>query len=108
MKSSNKPRLPETLMGGNDEYAGVWDDVATAWKWRPILPLLQKLESAPDTVSRAFAIRNIVAFVLHTGLNRNPDDVPAFSVLDHAITTIATDPMWRETVEKLLGARPAK
>ena len=95
-------------MEPNNEIGGVWDDVQTALKWRPILPLLQKLESAPDTVARAFAIRNIVAFVLHTGLNRNPDDVPAFSVLDHAITTIATDPMWRETVEKLLGARPDK
>ena len=98
MKSSNKPP-PETLV----EFGGLWDDLTVAMKWRPILPLLQTLENSEGTVAKAYAIRNIVAFILKTGLDRQPANVPVFAVFDKAIRTLAADPEWQTIVAGLMG-----
>ena len=98
MKSQNEP-TPETLM----DFGGMWDDLQTAMKWRPILPLLQTLENSKGTVAKAYAIRNIVAFILKTGLNRMPAEAPLFAVFDKAVRTLAADPEWQTIVANLIG-----
>jgi len=102
MKSPNDPP-PETLM----EYGGMWDDLKTAMKWRPILPLLQTLENSKGTVAKAHAIRNIAAFILQTGFNRMPDKAPLFAVFDLAVRTLAADPEWQTIVANLTGEQDA-
>lgn len=87
------------------EYGGMWDDLQTAMKWRPILPLLQTLEHSTGTVAKAYAIRNIVAFILKTGLNRMPAEAPLFAVFDKAVRTLAADPEWQAIVASLLGEK---
>jgi hypothetical protein len=98
MKSSNE-LPPETMM----EFGGLCDDLTVAMKWRPILPLLQTLENSTGTVAKAYAIRNIVAFILKTGLGKQPADVPVFAVFDKAVRTLAADPEWQTIVAGLMG-----
>lgn len=85
-----------------DEYGGVWDDVQTALKWKPILPLVKALEDAQGTVAKAEAARELGAFAIQNALNTDPYKHRAFLIYCKFVELIRSDPEWRAIVEDIL------
>ena len=85
-----------------DEYGGIWDDVQTALKWKPILPLVKALEDAQGTVGKAEAARDLGAFAIKNALNTDPYRHRFFLVFCKFVELIKSDPEWRAIVEDIL------
>lgn len=86
----------------DEEFGGVWDDLQTALKWKPILPLLHNLEQASGTVGKAEAIRPLVAFAIKTAINTDPYHHRAFLIYCKFVELIKHDPEWLAIVEGVL------
>lgn len=84
------------------EVGGVWDDVSTALKWKPILPLLKSMEEANGTVAKAEAIRDLAAFAIKTGLKTDPYNHRAFLVYAKFVDLMKKDHQWQLIVEGIL------
>lgn len=84
------------------EYGGIWDDVQTALKWKPILPLVKALEDASGTVGKAEAAKELAAFAIKNALNTNPYKHRAFLIYCKFIELIKKDPEWLAIVEGVL------
>ena len=84
------------------EVEGVWDDVQTALKWKPILPLLKAMEESNGTVAKAEAIRDLAAFAIKTGLNTDPYGHRAFLVYAKFVDLMKKDHQWQLIVEDIL------
>ena len=85
-----------------DECGGVWDDVQTALKWKPILPLVKALEDAQGTVAKADAARDLGAFAIKNALNTDPYKHRVFLIYCKFVELIRSDPEWRAIVEDIL------
>jgi hypothetical protein len=85
-----------------DEYGGIWDDVQTALKWKPILPLVKALEDAQGTVDKAEAARELSAFAIKNALGTDPYKHRAFLIYCKFVELIKEDPQWRAIVEGIL------
>jgi hypothetical protein len=85
-----------------DEYGGIWDDVQTALKWKPILPLVKALEDAQGTVAKAEAARELGAFAIKNALNTDPFRNRAFLIYCKSVELIKEDPQWLAIVEGIL------
>lgn len=85
-----------------DEYGGIWDDVQTALKWKPILPLVKALEDAQGTVAKAEAARELSAFAIKNALNTDPYKHRAFLIYCKFVELIKEDPQWLAIVEGIL------
>ena len=86
-----------------DGYEGIWDDVQTALKWKPILPLLQKLEAAKSVNDRVSAVRHLAEFIIKTGFDTNPYNVFGYLMLVKAENTIRQDAEWQAIIKRLAG-----
>ena len=87
----------------SEEFGGIWNDLATARKWRPILPMLDALENSVGTIERLEAIKEILAFCITVGLKEDPYTKRSFLIFGKIIETLEDDPEWRiifETVVK--------
>lgn len=91
-----------TDAAGPDSYGGAWDDIQTALKWKPILPLLENLEKSSDLIGRAKAIKELAAFAIKTGLHTDPYGRRGFLIYCKFIELIENDKQWREIVSDLL------
>tara|TARA_Y100001978_G_C23336409_1_gene265359 strand:+ start:93 stop:368 length:276 start_codon:yes stop_codon:yes gene_type:complete len=86
----------------SEEYGGLWDDLATARKWRPILPMLDALENSIGTIERLEAIQEILAFCIKTGLKEDPYTKRSFLIFGKIIETLEDDPEWRTIFEGII------
>ena len=86
----------------SEEYGGLWDDIATARKWRPILPMLDALENAIGTVERLEAIQEILAFCIRTGLKEDPYTKRSFLIFGKFVELMEDDPEWRTIFEGVM------
>lgn len=77
-----------------ESYGGIWDDIQTAKKWRPILPMLDALENAKGSVERLQAIHEVLAFCIKIGLKEDPYSKRSFLVFGKFIELIDTDEEW--------------
>lgn len=84
------------------EYGNLWDDVQTALKWKPILPLVKALEDAQGTVDKAEAARELGAFAIKNALNTDPYKHRVFLIYCKFVELIRSDPEWRAIVEDIL------
>jgi len=84
------------------EIGGIWDDVQEALKWKPILPLLKKLENSRGTIDKAEAIRELAAFAIKTGLNTDPYNHRAFLIYAKFIDLMKKDHQWQLIIEGIL------
>lgn len=87
---------------GYEEYGNLWDDVQTALKWKPILPLVKALEDAQGTVAKAEAARELSAFAIKNALNTDPYKHRVFLVYCKFVELIRQDPAWLAIVEGAL------
>jgi hypothetical protein len=85
-----------------DEYGGIWDDVQTALKWKPILPLVKALEDAQGTVAKAEAARELSAFAIKNALNTDPYRHRVFLIYCKFVELIREDKQWLAIVEGML------
>lgn len=85
-----------------DEYGNLWDDVQTALKWKPILPLVKALEDAQGTVGKAEAARDLGAFAIKNALNTDPYKHRAFLIYCKFVELIREDKQWLAIVEGIL------
>lgn len=86
----------------SDSYGGVWDDIQTALKWKPILPLLQNLETSGGLVGKAEAIKEVAAFAVRVGLKEDPYRHRVFLIYCKFIELLRRDEQWRRIVEDIL------
>ena len=86
----------------SEEYGGIWDDIQTAKKWRPILPMLDALENSKGTVERLEAIQEILAFCIKTGLKEDPYTKRSFLIFGKFVELIESDPEWRAIFEDIV------
>lgn len=84
-------------------YEGIWDDVQTALKWKPVLPLLQKLEAAKSVPDRISAVRHLAEFIIRTGFDTNPYNVFAYLMLVKVENTVRQDDEWQAIIKRLAG-----
>lgn len=89
-------------MSEPEEYGGIWNDIQTAKKWRPILPMLDALEQSEGSVERLQAIHEIAAFAVKTGLNSDPYTNRSFLIFGKFIELIDTDDEWRAIFESVI------
>lgn len=85
-----------------ESYGGIWDDIATARKWRPILPMLDALEQAKGSVEKLQAIHEIAAFAIKAGLNEDPYANRSFLIFGKFIELLDTDDEWRAIFEDVV------
>lgn len=85
-----------------ESYEGIWNDIKTAQKWRPILPMLDALENAVGTVERLEAIQEILAFCIKTGLHEDPYTKRSFLIFGKFVELIEDDPEWRTIFEGVI------
>jgi hypothetical protein len=83
-------------------YGGIWDDVQTGLKWKPILPMLQALESSKGTVDKMRALRNVAAFAIKTGLKVDPYSRRGFLIFSKYVDLCDRDPEWLAITEDIL------
>lgn len=84
------------------EYGNLWDDVQTALKWKPILPLVKALEDADGTIQKAEAAEKLAAFAIKTALNTHPYKHRSFLIYCKLVELIKRDPEWLAIVEGIL------
>lgn len=89
-------------MSEPEEFGGIWDDIQTAKKWRPILPMLDALENAVGTVERLEAIQEILAFCIRTGLKEDPYTKRSFLIFGKFVELIEDDSEWRAIFEDMI------
>lgn len=87
---------------GYEEYGGLWDDVQTALKWKPILGLVKALEDADGTVAKAEAAQKLAAFAIKNALNTDPYKHRVFLIYCKFVELIKKDPAWLAIVEGAL------
>lgn len=85
----------------DEEFGGIIDDVQTALRWKPILPLLQNLESQKDTVKRLEAIRDVAHFAIKTAFKVDPYSRRGFLILALLCDLAKTDGRVRGVIEDL-------
>jgi hypothetical protein len=90
-------------MSGAQEFGGVWDDIAEAVKWKPILPLLKAAREAPAGPAKLVAVRDVVAFFLRTAQGGDPYQRPAFRAFALFVELANTDPRVRQLADQLMG-----
>ena len=85
-----------------ESYGGIWSDIKTAQKWRPILPMLDALEEAKGSVERLQAVHEILAFCIKTGLKEDPYSKRSFLVFGKFIELLDNDDEWRSIFEDVV------
>lgn len=86
----------------SEEFGGIWSDIQTAKKWRPILPMLDALEEAKGSVERLQAVHEILAFCIKTGLKEDPYTKRSFLIFGKFVELIEDDPEWRTIFEGVI------
>ena len=85
-----------------ESYGGIWSDIKTAQKWRPILPMLDALEKSEGSVERLQAIHGIAAFAIKAGLNEDPYTNRSFLIFGKFIELIDKDDEWLAIFEGVI------
>ena len=85
-----------------NEFAGIWDDIETAKKWRPVLQLIREVEKGTMTAQRLVAVRNLVSFVIKTAFNADPYSKQSFLLFCLIVDLAQKDIRVRAAIERLM------
>lgn len=89
--------------GQAGEFGGVWDEIAEAVKWKPILALLKAAREAPAGPAKLAATRDVVAFFLQTVYGADPYQRPGFRAFALFVDLARTDPRVAKLLADLEG-----
>lgn len=88
---------------GEQEYGGMIDDIKTALKWKPILPLLQNLSDATLLADQAKAVLPIIDFIVAIGFNDEDVDSKLWRrFVGKIVSLIESDRELRNLIRDLL------
>ena len=85
-----------------EDREGIIDDIGTLVEWRPILGLVRDVQKASTIPDKADAMKNLLAFVLKTGFQKDPYHMRAFLLVVLACQTLRQDKQWQRVVADLL------
>ena len=84
------------------EKYGLLTNTSTAIRWLPVLPLLKALEDSKSIEDKSLAIKHLVAFLIKTGLNAEPDKNKFYKLYGKIADLIRTDQEFRNIIEELI------
>jgi len=96
-KEESSHRISDT------DIRGVWDDIAQAKKWYPILHLLKDVEDSRTFIEKLRSLEPLVEFIVRVGLGASPTNILLFELFRDLVDWLDENPQACARLEQAIA-----